>query len=104
MDSINVKDAFGVMRGGGHVVVICKSRYEAGEAARGFYEGFAGRMGFSRSGNVVSGDFRKGYGSVEFGWVETRSGRRLDDFADARFGIEDGFSRRQWPADRVDEA
>lgn len=77
---------------GEHVLIICKSKWDAHQKARDMFE---------RAGNLAGGSWHvlpvmhlsqtkamisasHGGGSIEFGWVETCSGRRLDDFAAAQ--------------------
>ena len=94
-DVVEIRDVFAAMASGRHVVVICKSKFEAHASAKTFYEQHAVRAGCKMQGNTIYGVSRLGHGSVEFGWVETKSGRRLDDFGSAAFAINDGWNREE---------
>ena len=85
---------------GEHIVIICKSEYEATVAAQSFFEYAAKNHDISLTDCTCRTE-RGGRGSVEFGWVATRSGRRLDDFVDASCALEDCFAKKRFPASAI---
>lgn len=96
-DVVELWEVFGAMKAGRHVVVICKSKFEAQTSAQAFYEANGNYHAFDMKNGVLHAAGKWGSGSVEFGWVETKSGRRLDDFGSAAFSINDGWNKRSWP-------
>jgi len=86
--NINYSHALKNARGGDNILIICNNAFDAANAAQWLFDKASSAFGAIRKGRntVFIGD-----GSIEFGWVETRTGRRLDDYQETGFGIYDPF-------------
>jgi len=96
-DGLSIKDAIVRARSGEHLLIVCKSRYEAEKSAKALHL-HTGLLG----GSLTGCNLQICEGSIEFGWVETSSSRRLDDFADASFEITDAFRGERFPGSTVE--
>jgi hypothetical protein len=97
---MGLSSALQMAQAGQHVLVICKSKFEAEQTARTVYEK-CNRAGerFSLSRNTLKWAAEKCKGSIEFGWADTCSGRRLDDFDRSVTSLSDRFAGHVFPED-----
>jgi len=89
LNNMKIKDALAKAWAGEHVLVVCKSEYEAAERADALHTKLVAYGGPRRGGHL-----EVGAGSIEFGWAKTSTGRRLDDFAATAFEIVDPYEVR----------
>ena len=89
---MQIQDAVMAAANGDDVVIVCRSRFDAESAAKKLYEKLGN--GAVRSKTCVS--YRGG--TIEFAWLETSTGRRLDDYARADFQIVDAWQKDVLPA------
>jgi len=88
---IELPEALRGASGGDHVLIICNNAFDAGKAAQDLYHKIGGKVTSMNRNTLFIGD-----GSIEFGWIETRTGRRLDDYQESHFGLHDRWDRKTY--------
>lgn len=101
IEQMEIGDVMRRLRSGERILVICKSRAEAHDRCREAYHRWFANPGcstmLSLSRIVCEIDSRGTEASIEFGWVETRTGRRLDDVQAACLAVIDPMDARGAP-------
>lgn len=92
-NAVSMQEAAFAIRAGESVVIVCKSYFEAESCAKELAKKLAKETAVDlRKTRVILGQ-----GCIEFAWLETSSGRRLDDFDVSGFSITDPFHKKSLP-------